>query len=157
MKRVIIMFIVSAFSVVIVHAAMITVDGKDVEYWQSHSLVYATVENVSSIGHGKYGIKINPIATLTGNFDCGLSSNVILTLVVGEASAISAPPDTGAKIMVLIEEKMDADKQQTYNVPSSIVRFMPLRNALARVSNLEDVAVTETLEKIRKIRAENGK
>lgn len=155
MRHFLAVLIVAILLVGVAHGAMDTVNANDEEFWQAHSLVYALVTAVTNAGQGEYRVTIHPVATLTGKFDCGLSRDVVLTMIVGEASAIPAPPEAGSKTLMLIRQKDMATAEGTqreYRIPSSLMSFMPEKSACVKVSGIEDKVVSEVAESLRRAR-----
>lgn len=147
--------LIVVLSVGATNGAIETINADDEGIWQDHSLVYAMVTAVTNVGQGQYKLTIRPVATLSGKFDCGLSLDVVLTMIVGEVSAIPAPPEAGSKTLMLISQKdleTTEGKQQEYRVPSSLISFMPGKSACIKVSGIEDRVVSEIAETLRKAR-----
>jgi len=61
-------------------AANRSVSADEEGLWQDHSLVYAKVIAITNTGLGEYRINIEPLGTLAGKFDCGLSAEVTFDL-----------------------------------------------------------------------------
>jgi len=142
------------------NAAMNTIGADNEELWQDHSLVYAIVKSVTNVGQGEYRITISPVATFSGKFDCGRTSEVAMTLIAGEASAISAPPEAGSRALFFVREKevpqAGGRMIKEFRIPSSIVSFMPAKSAFTKVSGIEDKVIEDVVLTVRNARTKTG-
>ncbi len=160
---------------------VIVEDGSPPELWQNAAVLYAEVQSTKlnneeipnksdkhpggALQNADYSIRIKPIATLTGNFDSAREQDIeIQTQVFGTAvmdqGAIHQVPANHAKIIVMIKWN-DSASDRKNRVPTWDVRFFPQdtnknRPALFEVTGFDDPKVTETIENLRKLRADQN-
>ena len=139
--------------------AISTFSGEYVRQWQDHSLLYARVMAVTNTARDQYQVTVDPLATLTGTFDCGLSARLAVRLYIGFPGRIEAAPEPGATVLMLVYQKSPlvpgAGPRPGYVVSPDIVEFMPGGSGCVRVSGMEDKTVAEVMDRVRRARAAN--
>jgi len=135
-------------------AAMVSLDGEASDFWESHSLVYGRVESATEVGPSRYRVRIRPVATLVGSLQCVFVETLDAVMFVGQTSTMSSPPEAGSHYIMLIYGRKNSAGGFVYFIPSGPIRFMPSRQAVAKVSSIDDAVVYEIAEAIRKAREE---
>ncbi len=147
-------------------AIMHGADGKLARYWDFASVVYAEVtdiareerdRNIPNQDYGSFRIELKPIATLAGTLDPAYMGEIHTGASIGsEISVILKTPAKGAKVLVVIE-RINWNDQEYFGIPNGGATFFPQdksghRPCLIEVTGFDDPKVTETIEKLRKLR-----
>ncbi len=127
------------------------------EIWEDTAVIYAEVLGVQSgAGHG-FIIELKPLATLSGRVDAAFEGKLFATVVIGDSQIreISAPPKKGAKVIAVVIQ--NNSKWHNAGIPNGSASFLPLTGlntapCLFEVTGFDDPKVTETIEKLQKLR-----
>jgi hypothetical protein len=126
-------------------------DGKEDGFWDTRSVVYATVMTVTPITEETdfhtHTLKLRIHATITGKYDAAAAPIVIAKTRIQPAgrSALDAPPELGKRAVILLN-LTDAG----YEIPASVFLFMGA--GVREVKGYDDPVVAEVIDRIRKLR-----
>ena len=165
----------STLSIVLAFASqfpVIMIDGSYPDLWKRAAVLYAEILDVKKVPdppgkqqggeYGEYTVRVRPLATLTGDFDSALRADIPLhvSIVIPatmSSSSIENIPPAGKRIVVMTMWNDDTP-QRRYDVTNSKVTFLPSTDggypALFEVTGFDDPKVTETIENLRKLRAD---
>lgn len=132
-----------------VNAGLDTDKGNYPEFWSNHSVVYATVLEVSPAGKG-WILKLSVEATLSGAFDAALNPTPSVKIRrVGIASSVIRLPTAHSHIVIVLE-----NEGGSYVVPSSLCGFMPYRFPICEVADCSDKKVVDIRSTLIALRSE---
>jgi hypothetical protein len=130
---------------------------KDAFFWDNHAVIYAEITEVKK-DRGSYFVDLLPFATLTGKWDAAFDRQVTAGVWVTpetapNASMINEVPKKGTKVVASIARPMVLKGASWFGLPNGPVMFMAQNKGTIEVTGFDDPKVTETIEKLPKLRA----
>lgn len=136
-----------------------TDSGEEPGYWDELSIIVAQFEAVVDKKESDNVIRLRPLATLEGSFDCSRTKEIDCYVSISwRISAIREPPKIGAFVVAVIEEKfIDDSTVPGFSIPSSYLLYVPQsRSGLLSVDGLADGKIDKTREAVRAARKKSG-
>lgn len=127
-------------------------------YWNTRSIVYARVKQVTRNQETrKLTVQLRPSATLAGSFDPSQLQDLVVEVVVSPlSSSVPTTPLADTNVVALIHNRNGA-----YSITSKVAKFFPNGCPILVVKDLSDKRIEELIEAVRKERGtpvpENGR
>jgi hypothetical protein len=133
--------------------ACVTVDGQGAHFWDDSVVVYVKVLDVTHKQRDSYTIKLEPIASLTGNLDPAITGELdSQAYILRGQRVIQFKPVRNSRGIVLLKR----DESGKYSIPDVGVRFFPYLEPLQYAPGFDHESVTKIIEDLQKLRGKHG-
>lgn len=129
--------------------------GDRASFWERYALLLVRIDElgIDRVAGGER-IRFTCVATVTGRYDTGVHTSLLLPFTMAGATAFTERPDPGSFALVLVGRKI-VDKDGTlgeFFLPNAIVEFLPSRCAIWEFDGLDDEMLLKVTESVAALR-----